>query len=662
MFSTQLKYKFANRTAAPPAAGLAILAALAVAAAAFGACADSKDAGAVDVAGSDVGVADGAGFGDTDGGKPLSDIGDTGADLSDGDAAATDTSPPLPCPGCFEPAKCIEGFCLLPEPGGCTPGATDGCAGDDRIRTCSADGTIYVPISCPKNQGCIDGACRPLICISGEFICEGLSSKKQCNPDGTGFLTAIPCAEGEYCQSGKCGSSCQIDPKFGSYVGCAFWTVDLPNFPDPFSNPTPEDLPYGLVVSNPGELLADISFETPPGVTVNAPDTKVPGRTSRIFLMPVLNVSLTSTSMKGIRVSSTRPVLVHQFNPWDNEFSNDASLLLPETFLGSEYTILAWPSSPAGIIPGLKGQSGYFTVVAAYADTDVTIMVSADVLAGGKVKAMKAGTSQTITLDRGEVMNIEMTADFNSLFANTDLTGSTVTANKPVAVFGGHEEAVIAPAGSEQSCCADHLEEQMLPKSVLGTHYVAVKLKPRGGEPDYWRIQAAEDGVTFSTNPPLQTNGTSSKTTTNLTLKKRGDWVEVVTPESFEIDGTGLLQVGQYMVSEAVTDDYIGDPSLILLVPENRFRSFYVLAVPSSFSKNYVTIVKKPGETAMVDGVAVSQADFQAVASGLWERAYVLLTPGVHDVSGSAPFGLTAYGYSSAASYGYIGGIGDSSE
>jgi hypothetical protein len=415
------------------------------------------------------------------------------------------------------------------------------------------------------------------------------------------------------------------------------------------------------VVSNPGELLAEITFETPPGVTVNAPDTKVPGRTSRIFLMPVLNVSLTSTAMKGIRVSSTRPVLVHQFNPWDNEFSNDASLLLPETFLGSEYTILSWPSGPS-IFPGLKGQSGYFTVVAAYAKTDVTIMVTADVLAGGKVQAMKAGTSQTITLERGEVMNIEMTADFSSVFGNTDLTGSTVTANKPVAVFGGHEEAVIAPQDAEESCCADHLEEQMLPKSVLGKQYVAVKLKPRGGESDYWRIQAAEDNVTFSTNPPLKTSANSPQTTTNLTLKKRGDWVEVVTPESFEIDATGLLQVGQYMVSQAVTDDFIGDPSLILLVPDNRFRSFYVLAVPSSFTKNYVTIVKKPGETAAVDGVAVPQGDFKPVASGLWERAYVALTPGVHDVSGSAPFGLTAYGYSSAASYGYIGGIGDSSE
>ncbi|MEZ4266729.1 MAG: IgGFc-binding protein [Myxococcota bacterium] len=631
----------------------AILAACVLAmAAAAGACSDTSNPGAGDAALPDTATADGANFGDTDG---------TTTDATPSEVDVPPADVPSTCSGCFEPAVCIDGFCLLPEDGGCTPGATDGCVGEDRIRTCNAEGTIYVPTACPKNQGCIDDACRPLICIVGEFICEGLSSKKQCNADGTGFLTAIPCAEGEYCQSGKCGSSCQIDPKFGSYVGCAFWTVDLPNYPDPFSNPTPEDLPYGLVVSNPGELLAEVSFETPPGVTVDAPDTKIPGRTSRIFLMPVLNVSLTGTSMKGIRVSSTRPVLVHQFNPWDNEFSNDASLLLPETFLGSQYTILSWPSGPS-VFPNLKGQSGYFTVLAAYAATDVTIMVTADVLAGGKVKAMKAGTTQTIRLERGEVMNIEMTADFSSVFGNTDLTGSTVTSDKPVAVFAGHEEAVIAPQDAEESCCADHLEEQMLPKSVLGTHYLAVKLKPRGGESDYWRIQAADDNVTFSTNPPLKTNGSSPKTTTNLTLKKRGDWVEIVTPDSFEIDATGLLQVGQYMVSQAVTDDFIGDPSLILLVPETRFRSFYVLAVPSTFSKNYITIVKQPGETAMVDGVAVPQSDFKPVASGLWERAYVLLTPGVHDVSGSAPFGLTAYGYSSAASYGYIGGIGDSSE
>lgn len=614
-----------------------------------GACSDSKDPGLGDAAGGDAAGGDTA-FGDT----PTGDVAPGDADTTGVDVDAPDTAPPIPCVDCFPPAVCAEGFCLLPEPGGCTPGATDGCVGEDRVRTCDPAGNVYVPVLCPANQTCLNGACRPLICVADEFICEGLASKKQCNTEGTGFLAPVACAEGEYCQSGKCGSSCQIDPKFGSYVGCAFWTVDLPNFPDPFSNPTPEDLPYGLVVSNPGELLAEVTFETPPGVTVNAPDTKIPGRTSRIFLMPVLNVSLTGTSLKGIRVSSTRPVLVHQFNPWDNEFSNDASLLLPETFLGSQYTILSWPSGPS-IFPGLKGQSGYFTVLAAYDDTEVTFSVTADVQAGGKVAAMKAGTTQTVTLDRGEVMNIEMTAELAGLFANTDLTGSTVSSNKPVSVFAGHEEAVIAPQGAEDSCCADHLEEQMLPKSVLGPEYVAVKLKPRGGESDYWRVQAAEDNVSFTTEPPQP--GAAS-----VTLAKRGDWVEIVTPDSFEIHATGLLQVGQYMVSQGVTDDFIGDPSLILLVPADRFRSFYVLAVPSSFTKNYITVVKQPGETVMVDGVAVPQGDFKAIGTGLWERAYVTLTPGVHDASGSAPFGLTAYGYSSAASYGYIGGIGDTSE
>ena len=450
------------------------------------------------------------------------------------------------CLNCSAPKVCLSGHCVDPAPGGCEPGEAGECLNDEIASVCDATGTGFVPTACPANQGCVDGLCSPIICEPDTFVCEGLSMKKPCNADGTGFGEPVACPEGMYCTSGKCSSSCAIDPKFGSYVGCAYWTVDLPNYPDPTIDPTPEDLPHAVVISNPGALEAEITFEPPAGIVVDNPDPIVPGNSTRVFIMPVTNVSETSTGFHGIRFTSTRPVLVHQFNPWDNQFSNDASLLLPEPFLGSDYTILTWPTTPLSLTDGFfpdffpdglipPDQNGYFTVVAAYDNTTVTFQVTADIKAGGKVGAMKAGGLQSVVLDFGEVLNVEASPE--NMSDPVDLSGSTVSADKPIAVFAGHEEAAI------DGCCADHLEEQMLPPSILGDHYLAVKTKPRGGEYDYWRIQAIDPEVSIVTDPPIP--GAHGKT-----LQARGDWLEVATDQSFEIAATGKIQVGQYLVSQ----------------------------------------------------------------------------------------------------------------
>ncbi|MEC9073179.1 MAG: IgGFc-binding protein, partial [Myxococcota bacterium] len=356
-------------------------------------------------------------------------------------------------------------------------------------------------------------------------------------------------------------------------VGCTFWTVDLPNYPDMTLNPTPEDLPHGVVISNPGEKDATVSFEPPPGVVVDNPDPVVPAQQSRVFLMPVLNIKATGVSHGGIRIVSSRPVLAHQFNPWDNQFSNDASMLIPEPYLGSNYVVLTWPTTPLGLLspenctdadgdgacdcedgecgafdpifcpsdcgdtgglPGLgdiESQHGYFSVLAPYDDTTVTIQVTASILASDKVQATgPMGGLQQVVLQAGEVLNIE--ADPGGLGENGDLSGSTVSADKPVAVFAGHEEAAFGEvdtpgAGADSgACCADHLEEQLFPISMLGASYFAVKSKPRGSEPDVWRVQAAEAGVTISTTPSI--SGLDG-----VTLDKKGDWVEAHTADSF---------------------------------------------------------------------------------------------------------------------------------
>ena len=283
--------------------------------------------------------------------------------------------------------------------------------------------------------------------------------------------------------------------------------------------------------------------------------------------------------------------------------------------------------------------------MAAYDNTTVTFQVTADIQAGGKVSAMKAGGLQSVVLDFGEVLNVEASPE--TMTDPVDLSGSTVSADKPIAVFAGHEEAAIG------GCCADHLEEQMLPPSILGDHYLAVKTKPRGGEYDYWRIQAIDTEVSIVTDPPIP--GAHGQT-----LQARGDWLEVATDQSFEIAATGKIQVGQYLVSQESTDQVTGDPSLILTVPIERYRDFYVVMVPDGYDSDWVTVIRPAGTTVSTGSGPIANSEFSEIIAG-WEFAYVALEPGIHKFAGDQPFGLVAYGYNSAVSYGYPGGMSDPS-
>lgn len=602
------------------------------------------------------------------GGAPGDALGGAGSGGEGGADAGADAGPEASggpeCTNCQAPAICLDGYCVEAEPEGCTPGQTGVCYGDSQIFTCDPSGTAFVPTACPGGQLCNPNAaggpaCAPSLCEPGATFCEGLAAVKACNEDGTAFLAAEPCPEGWYCTSGKCTDTCISDPKFGNYVGCAYWTVDLPNWPDPtIGPPNPEDLPHALVVANPNELDAELTFEAPPGVTLAFSDTIVPAGQSRVFEMPVINTDGSGVAHKGIRFESTRPILAHQFNPWKAIWSNDASLLLPESYLGSDYVIHSWPTDPRGLIeiPGLPNfggpnVNGFFTVLGTEDGTEVVIQVTGRVAAGDKVNAMAPGTLQTITLNRGEILNIECEPE--TIFEGCDLTGSTVSANRPVAVWGGHESAGIGAPSNDpdaDSCCLDHLEEQMLPENVLGTEYFAVKSKPRGSDPDLWRVVAVDDNVTLTTTPPV--SGIDGQT-----LAKRGDWVEAFTEESFQISATGKVQVGQYLIGQGQTDQGTGDPSLMLAVPADRFRDFYVVTVPPGYDTNWLTIIRPAGATIATAGGPVPESAFSPFGDGTWELGYHEVNAGVLNIAGDEPFGLVGYGYNGAMSYGFIGGL-----
>ena len=117
--------------------------------------------------------------------------------------------------------------------------------------------------ACEGLEQCIDGQCEtPQMCEPGTWVCQGLTAKKVCAEDGMSFLPPQNCPGEQLCSSGQCALKCNMDPKWGSFVGCVFWTVDLPVWADP-TLPQANTLPHAVVVANPNDFDAEISF-TPP--------------------------------------------------------------------------------------------------------------------------------------------------------------------------------------------------------------------------------------------------------------------------------------------------------------------------------------------------------------------------------------------------------------
>ena len=549
----------------------------------------------------------------------------------------------------------------------CTPGESIDCLSETERSVCDASGFSYDTDPCPEGLFCLRGVCGDQRCEPGERRCspQERSQILICDPSGREWLIDQACEQGLACQNGACMTRCEAAAKLNTYIGCEYWTVDLDNYPDPFTNPMPNEVPHSVVIANPGDEPAMVRFETRANVSITPQQGEVPPHDVRAFTMPRLDVDNTGITNHAIKLSSSMPVIAYQFNPLnnDNVYSNDASLLLPVNTLGQRYIVTSWPTGidtvniiPTNIVP----QAGYFTVVAvAPGETEVTIKAAAATNAGPNIPEMMAGETRTFTLQQFDVLNLQaatlVPANFIELISSTphDLTGSVVESTQRVAVFGGHEEAVITLSDTAQgsdSCCADHLEEQLLPLTVWSTETLCVKAKPRGdsSEKDVWRVISGEENNRITTIPPIEgLNG--------ITLNF-GEWVQIESSSSFKIVGTGVIQASQFLLSQGLTQEGKGDPSMILTVPTNKYRAQYDLLVPMGYGEDWVTVIRPSGVEVLMNGAPLGES-FTSFGEGTWEFAYVPVTPGTYTFGSSVPFGLVAYGWNNAVSYGYPAGL-----
>lgn len=530
---------------------------------------------------------------------------------------------------------CVDGRCQRAG-GACSPGART-CKNDTQSLVCRGDGSGFDAIDCPSGELCHRGECRPMACVPGQTRCDG-NQVLRCAADGSEESVTETCAPSETCEAGRCVQEQGPCADQKGYLGCEFMAADLDHM-------RPGDAQqFGVTVSNSHSAPIDVRITNGDGVEVAARNLAV--GSLETFELPRRDVNNSGLTRQSYLVESTGPVTVHQFNPLSRAgvASTDASLLLPAHALGTEYMLLGWPTTTSARVT--EGRA-YMTVIAPHDATELTVTTTAAIDPGPGVAAMTAGQTATFSLARGEVLSLSTPNR-----AGLDLSGSTITSSKPVAVFSGSECADV-PVGT---AACDHLEQQLFPVATWGNTMVAAKFAPRGTESDIYRILASEDATLVQFTPPVDG-------TTQTTLN-RGQVFQFATPLNFVVQADRPISLGQFMIGASgqgvctsfLCLDSLGDPAFLLNVAIEQYRTDYIVFVPSGFAKNYLNISAPDGAGVTVDGRAPTTAAAQ-IPGTPWQVYQVAVGPGVHHVEATQPVGLTVHGYDQYVSYAYPGGL-----
>ncbi|MGV3616988.1 MAG: fibronectin type III domain-containing protein [Fimbriimonas sp.] len=339
-----------------------------------------------------------------------------------------------------------------------------------------------------------------------------------------------------------------------------------------------------------------------------------------------------ATDSNGVHVISDNPVAVHGLNALDAQ--TDGFLAMPTSMLeAGEHVALCWPTNMFGS-NGTAGLATQLSMVATQDATSVTIVPS---VRCGSSRA--ARVPYTITLNRGQ------TYQLRSYTLDADLTGTLVTATKPIAVYGGAQLGFV-PKGIPYG----NLLVEGLPArsrwSAMGNPVVI----PAGRNAVSVRVMASFNGTV------LKRNGTVV-----ATLNRGEVFQEAITANAFYKPEGGPILLAQF--AQGHDSDFApeSDPTMIVPPSTDAWRSNYAFHVPDTVLQSYVDVVIHSSRTSLlrVDARPIPSTEFTPLYAGSdLSRARVTLPPGTHYVCTNTgnpadAFLAVGYGFGSYDAYGW---------
>jgi hypothetical protein len=487
---------------------------------------------------------------------------------------------------------------------------------------------------------------------------------------GEGGLFGEGGAGGDGTTGGGDPVTCEQAAQTKSYIGCDYWPTVTANIVDPIFD-------FAAVVANAGNAPADVTVTGPNGT--NKKVTVAAQQLTTIYL-PWVN-ELKGDQQNGLKSSvfstkgayhlvSSAPVTVYQFNALEYQgkggppgkdwsgcvqqngaclsYTNDASLLLPSTAMTGNYRITgihSWTDQLRDVHMG-----AYFVVTGTADGTNVKVKISGNgqVIAGGSIAATGPGGVLSFTLNAGDVAEVLGGPD-----EQYDLSGSQLTADKPVQVIAGIP-CIYLPNG-KQAC--DHLETSVFPAETLGKHYVVTVPTGPHDQPigHVVRIYGNVDGTSLTYSGAAPCPGTVNA----------GQVLDCgVVNRDFEVTGDHEFAVGSFQLGAEVVDPGAdiqaeGDPAESQMIAVEQFRIKYIFLAPADYDISYVDVVAPTNAKLTLDGNPTT-AGFTPVGVNGLGVARIKLGPGqngAHVMTGDQGFGLQVIGYGRQTSYQYPGGL-----
>lgn len=320
----------------------------------------------------------------------------------------------------------------------------------------------------------------------------------------------------------------------------------------------------------------------------------------------------------GVHLVADNPVAVYGLS--NRKASTDTYLALPTNVLGTSYRGACYYPL-AGTEDAFTSQ---LTFVATENNTNVTITLTANTKGG-----RRAGETFSVAMQQGDVYQMQGTVRGD---AKSDLTGTLVTSNHPIAFFSGHICAQVPP----QINFCDQLLEEEAPIPSWGRQFYVGRFE---GKSEYVvRVISSEPGTqVFLNNQRV------------ATLANAGDFYEnnhLVQNSLITTSKPSL--VAEFAQSSDADSVKIGDPFMLFITPTEQFLKYYNFVTPVKGDwHHYVNLVVPNSaiSTLKLDGRLIAPKYYKTIGISRYSIAQYEIGYGSHSVICDLPFGLYSYGF-----------------
>ena len=364
-----------------------------------------------------------------------------------------------------------------------------------------------------------------------------------------------------------------------------------------------------------------------------------------------VNTTSEVVQQKSVFITSDVPIVVYTLNTLMQ--STDSYAAIPVKHLGTEYVTVnrATDRYNGSQYENQLARVGEFMIMAVEDNTVVTINTT--------VPTARRQRVINVTLQKGDSYLVQ--AQSTAIGAD-DLTGSRITASKPVAVISGHVRSSVPSVTANSK---DHLVEQLPSVDKWGKSYATAPMlkKATNANPDAYRIVASR---------PNQVIHVELQNRSFMCIASNGVWFDTLLREPAYWYSDEPFMLVQFMPSGGTSMQYY-DPAMLIIPPIERSVESALFQFPT-LEKNdlfinqqfyyFLNIIAEPAalQRLRIDTTKVLDrwpAMAQQTIPGTdlhW--AQVELSEGSHVIiADSGLFSAVMYGTSIADSYANMVGV-----